>query len=311
MTSLAVTLGRLRLPNPILVASGTFGYAKDMAGVFSPDTRYDLAALGGIVPKTITKIPRAGNAPPRTCETAAGLLNAIGLDNDGLDEFIAEKMPYLRTVGAPIIVSIAGRSAEEYAEMASELAEVEGVAALELNISCPNVAHGTDFGKNAAACEKLVAGVRRACPGLPLVTKLTPNVGDVTEIARAAKEGGTDAVSLINTVLGMAIDWRTRRPKLGNGMGGLSGPAIKPIAVRMVYQVSQAVPTLPIIGIGGIETVDDCLEFLVAGAAAIQIGTANFYRPTAAMEILSQLPQTLASAGVSSVGEMVGTVKSC
>lgn len=309
MTSLAVNLGRLRLPNPILVASGTFGYAKDMAGVFSPDMKYDLSALGGIVPKTITKMPRPGNAPPRTCETSAGLLNAIGLDNDGLAEFITGKMPYLRTVGSPIIVSIAGRSAEEYAEMAAELAGVEGVAALELNVSCPNVAHGTDFGKNAAECEKLVAGVRRACPDLPLVTKLTPNVGDITEIARAAQQGGTDAVSLINTVLGMAINWRTRRPRLGNGMGGLSGPAIKPIAVRMVYQVSQAVPTLPIIGIGGIETLDDCLEFLVAGATAIQIGTANFYRPTAAMEILAQLPAALTSAGVTTVGELVATVK--
>ncbi len=309
MTSLAVTLGRLRLPNPILVASGTFGYARDMAGVFSPEGKYDLAALGGIVPKTITKMPRTGNAPPRTCETPAGLLNAIGLDNDGLAEFVAQKMPYLRTVTAPIIVSIAGRSAEEYAEMAAELASVDGVAALELNVSCPNVAHGTDFGKNATACESLVAGVRKACGELPIITKLTPNVGDVTEIAHAAQQGGTDAVALINTVLGMAIDWRTRRPKLGNGMGGLSGPAIRPIAVRMVYQVSQALPTLPIIGIGGIETVDDCLEFFVAGATAVQIGTANFYRPTAAMEILAALPAALVSAGAASVTDLVATVK--
>ena len=307
MTSLPVSLGRLRLPNPILVASGTFGYAKDVSEVFSPEGKFDLAKLGGIIPKTITKMPRQGNSPPRTCETAAGLLNAIGLDNDGISEFISGKMPYLRTVGAPIIVSIAGRSAEEYAEMAAELAEVPGVAALEVNVSCPNVAHGTDFGQNALACEKLIAGVRHVCGQTPLVTKLTPNVGDITEIARAAEQGGTDAVSLINTVLGMAIDWRTRKPRLGNGMGGLSGPAIKPIAVRMVYQVSSATQ-IPIIGIGGIETVDDCMEFFVAGASAVQIGTANFYRPTAAMEILNDLPRVMAENGIGVISEIVGTV---
>ena len=305
--NLTVSLGRLHLPNPIMVASGTFGYAKDVSEVFSPAVGMDLAKLGGIIPKTITKMPRPGNAPPRTCETAAGMLNAIGLDNDGLAEFVAQKIPYLREVGSPIIVSIAGRSAEEYAEMAAVLADVPGVAGLELNVSCPNVAHGTDFGKNASACESLVTGVRKACGELPLVVKLTPNVGDVTEIARAAQEGGADAVSLINTVLGMAIDWRTRKPRLGNGFGGLSGPAIKPIALRMVYQVFRAVQ-IPIIGIGGIETIDDCMEFFLAGASAVQVGTANFYRPTAVMEILSALPAALAEAGVRDVREIVGEV---
>ncbi|MDO4550170.1 MAG: dihydroorotate dehydrogenase [Planctomycetia bacterium] len=308
MCSLAVSLGRLHLENPVLVASGTFGYAKDVSELFNSSGKFCLGTLGGIIPKTITRLPRDGNLPPRTCETSAGLLNAIGLDNDGLEEFIAEKMPYLCSIGAPIIVSIAGRTAEEYAEMAEVLAEVPGVAALELNISCPNVAHGTDFGKNALACENLVSGVRRAAKEVPIITKLTPNVGDITEIARAAEAGGTDAVSLINTVLGLAVNWRTRTPRLGNGMGGLSGPAVKPIALRMVYQVSRAVK-IPIIGVGGIETVEDCMEFFVAGASAIQVGTANFYRPTAAMEILNALPHALTEAGVSAFTELVGTLR--
>ncbi|MDO4584950.1 MAG: dihydroorotate dehydrogenase [Planctomycetia bacterium] len=287
-----VALGRLRLPNPILTASGTFGYAKNVSELESERGHFALKNLGGILPKTITRLPRKGNPPPRTCETAAGMLNAIGLDNDGIEEFVSQKMPYLRSIGCPIIVSIAGRTVEEYAEMAVMLQDVPGVAALELNISCPNVAHGTDFGKNPQECEKLVSGVREKCD-LPLITKLTPNVSDITIMARAAENGGSDAVSLINTVLGMAIDWRRCQPRLGNGMGGLSGPAIKPIALRMVFQVAQAV-RIPIVGIGGIETIDDCMEFFVAGASAVQIGTANFYRPTAAADILAALPEAIA-----------------
>ena len=303
-TSLAVSIGSLKLENPILVASGTFGYAKDAAGLNSELGPFPLARLGGILPKTITKLPRPGNQPPRTCETTAGLLNAIGLDNDGLEEFIAKKMPYLRSIGTKIIVSIAGRTAEEYAEMAAALTDVEGVDALELNISCPNVAHGTDFGKNPAECERLVAGVRKATT-LPFFTKLTPNVGDITVCARAAEQGGTDAVSLINTVLGMAIDWKKCAPRLGNGMGGLSGPAIKPIALRMVYQTAQAVKC-PIVGIGGIETIDDVMEFLVAGATAVEIGTANFYQPTCTQKILAALPDAVAYFGVNDVREIIG-----
>lgn len=302
--SLAVSIGSLKLANPILVASGTFGYAKDAAGLNSELGAFSLANLGGILPKTITKLPRQGNAPPRTCETTGGLLNAIGLDNDGLEEFIVKKMPYLRSIGTKIVVSVAGRNAEEYAEMAARLSDVEGVDALELNISCPNVAHGTDFGKNPAECERLVAGVRRATQ-LPFFTKLTPNVGDITVVARAAEQGGSDAVSLINTVLGMAIDWKKCQPRLGNGMGGLSGPAIKPIALRMVYQTAKAVK-IPIVGIGGIETVDDVMEFLVAGASAVEIGTANFYSPTCTQKILEALPAAIAHFQTKDIRDVIG-----
>lgn len=302
--SLSVSIGSLHLENPILVASGTFGYAKDVSRLVSDSGPFSLARLGGILPKTITKLPRAGNQPPRTCETTAGLLNAIGLDNDGLEEFIAQKLPYLRSIGTKIIVSIAGRSAEEYAEMATALTDVEGVDALELNISCPNVAHGTDFGKNPAECERLVAGVRRATT-LPFFTKLTPNVGDITVIARAAEQGGTDAVSLINTVLGMAVDWKKCTPRLGNGMGGMSGPAVKPIALRMVYQTAKAV-SVPIVGIGGIETVDDVMEFLVAGASAVQIGTANFFNPTCTQKILEALPEAVSYFKTTDIHDVIG-----
>lgn len=284
-----------------MVASGTFGYAREMQNLV--DTR----RLGGILPKTITQEPRPGNAPPRTVETVAGLLNSIGLDNDGLDAFIDEKMPMLAAIGSPIVVSIAGRQPEEYVEMAQRLATVEGVAALELNISCPNVTGGIDYGTNPQSCRSLIAGVRAAC-SLPILAKLTPNVTDITAIARAAAEGGADGVSMINTCLGMAIDWRRRKPRLGNVMGGLSGPAIKPIALRMVYQVARAV-TIPIVGIGGIETIDDAMEFFVAGASAVQVGTASFYRPQASIEILDALPDALRELGAKSVREIVGTIK--
>ncbi|HMO85251.1 MAG TPA: dihydroorotate dehydrogenase, partial [Lacipirellulaceae bacterium] len=241
---LRVSLGRLELPNPVLVASGTFGYAREMAGLV------DLARLGGILPKTVTQQPRVGNAPWRTIETPAGMLNSIGLDNDGIDAFIAHHMPYLASVGAPIIVSIAGRTADEFVAMAAQLDGVAGVAAIELNISCPNVSGGVDFGATPATCEALVAGCRQAC-SRPLLAKLTPNVTSVAEIARAAEAGGADAISLINTCLGMAVDWRRRRPMLGNVLGGLSGPAIKPIALRCVFQAAQAVRT-PLVGVGGV-----------------------------------------------------------
>jgi dihydroorotate dehydrogenase (NAD+) catalytic subunit len=301
-------LGRLALPNPVCVASGTFGYAREMAGLV------DLSRLGGIVPKTVTRQPRAGNAPWRTVETPAGMLNSIGLDNDGIDAFIAHHLPYLASVGAPIIVSIAGRTAEEFVEMAAQLGAAAasspniacGLAAVELNISCPNVSGGVDFGTNAATCEALVAGCRTACP-LPIIAKLTPNVTSVAEIAKGAEAGGADAISLINTCLGMAIDWRRRRPLLGNVLGGLSGPAIKPIALRCVYQVARAVRT-PLIGVGGIATVDDCMEFLVAGASAVQLGTVNFYNPTAAMAVLDALPAVIASLGAARVADVVGTL---
>jgi dihydroorotate dehydrogenase (NAD+) catalytic subunit len=298
--NLSVQLGRLRLPNPILVASGTFGYAREMQGFV------DLSRLGGILPKTITQEPRPGNAPWRTIETAAGMLNSIGLDNDGIEAFIAHHLPYLGTLGVPIIVSIAGRSHEEFVQMTARLNHLPGVSAIELNISCPNVSGGVDFGTDAAMCERLVADCRAATIA-PIIAKLTPNVTSIPTMAKAAAAGGADAISLINTCLGMAIDWRRRRPMLGNVMGGLSGPAIKPIALRAVYQAAQAVET-PIIGIGGIATIDDVMEFFVAGASAVQLGTVNFYNPKASMEVLDALPGALATAGVNCVADVVGSL---
>ena len=298
---LSVSLGRLSLANPILTASGTFGYAREMAGIV------DLTRLGGILPKTITRQPRPGNAPWRTVETSAGLLNAIGLDNDGIDYFLETHWPYLRSIGTPIIVSIAGKSREDFIYLAERMNEAEGLAALELNISCPNVAGGVDFGTDASLCYDVVSSVRNTI-NVPLLTKLTPNVTSIASIAKAAKEAGTDAVSCINTVLGMAIDWRRQRPLLANKVGGLSGPAIKPIALRCVYQVASQVD-IPIVGVGGIATIDDVMEFFVVGASAIQIGTANYYDPTVSVRLLDELPSAIASLGAHSLHEIVGTLK--
>jgi dihydroorotate dehydrogenase (NAD+) catalytic subunit len=298
---LEVQLGRLRLANPITVASGTFGYAREMAGFV------DLSRLGGILPKTITLNPRPGNPPPRTCETTGGMLNSIGLDNDGIEAFVERQLPYLASLKTAIIVSIAGKSQEEFVQMAARLESVPGIAALELNISCPNVSGGVDFGIDPKACEKVVAGVRSAS-SFPILAKLTPNITNIVEIARAAETGGADAISLINTCLAMAVNWRKRRPILGKVLGGLSGPAIKPIALRMVYQVARAV-RIPLMGIGGIATIDDVMEFLVTGATAVQIGTANFYNPTVSMQILDALPAALTELGASSVDKVVGTLK--
>jgi dihydroorotate dehydrogenase (NAD+) catalytic subunit len=297
---LSVRLGQLVLKNPVLVASGTFGYAREMVGLV------DLARLGGILPKTITASPRAGNPPPRTCETAAGLLNSIGLDNDGIDAFIDKTLPYLANLGAPIVVSIAGKTHQEFVDMAARLDGLPGVDAIELNISCPNVTGGADFGTDGRACESVVSGVRKVC-NVPILAKLTPNVTDIVPIAVAAEAGGADALSLVNTCLGMAINWRKRRSMLGRLMGGLSGPAIKPIALRLVYQARQKVK-IPIVGIGGIATVDDAMDFFVVGATAIQVGTASFYNPSAAIQILDALPSALEQLHAKSVAEVVGTL---
>ncbi len=283
------------------MASGTFGYAREMAPLV------DLSRLGGILPKTITKEPRAGNAPWRTVETASGMLNSIGLDNDGIDAFIAHHLPYLAGLPTAIVVSIAGRTHEEFVEMAAQLSDHDGVDAVELNISCPNVSGGVDFGTDGPMCRRLVADCRAACRH-PLLAKLTPNVTSIAQMATAAAEGGADAISLINTCLGMAVDWRGRRPLLGNVLGGLSGPAIKPIALRAVYQAAQATE-VPIVGIGGIAEIDDVMEFLVAGASAVQLGTVNFYNPTASMTILDALPGALAELGASCVKDVVGSLK--
>jgi dihydroorotate dehydrogenase (NAD+) catalytic subunit len=301
MPDLAVTLGRLHLRNPILVASGTFGYAREMAGVV------DFARLGGIVPKTVTRQPRIGNPPPRTVETPSGMLNAIGLDNDGIDHFIAHHLPYLRTLPTAIIANIAGKNEAEFTEMAAQIGRETGLAALELNLSCPNVAGGVDFATDPEVTRFVVGGVRDVCP-LPLIAKLTPNVTDIVPIARAAAEAGADAVSLVNTFVGMAVDWKRRRPVLGNVTGGLSGPAIKPLALRLAWQVARSVG-VPVIGIGGIATIDDVMEFLVAGASAVQLGTVNFYDPTAAQRIAEEVPAALAQLGAASVREVVGTLR--
>jgi dihydroorotate dehydrogenase (NAD+) catalytic subunit len=302
MSDLSVTLGRLRLPNPILVASGTFGYAREMAGVV------DFARLGGIIPKTVTRQPRVGNPPPRTVETPSGMLNAIGLDNDGIEHFLRHHLPYLRTLPAPVIGNIAGKNEAEFVEMAAMLGGDCGLAAVELNLSCPNVSGGVDFATDPEVTRRVVSGVRSVCP-LPVIAKLTPNVTDVVPVARAAADAGADAVSLVNTFVGMAIDWKRRRPILGNVTGGLSGPAIKPLALRLVWRVAQHVK-VPVIGIGGIATIDDVMEFLVAGASAVQLGTVNFYDPTAAPRVAGQLPDALAQLGAASVAEVVGTLRS-
>jgi dihydroorotate dehydrogenase (NAD+) catalytic subunit len=297
---LSVSLGRLRLPNPILVASGTFGYGREMVGFV------DLRRLGGIVPKTITPLPRQGNVPWRTVETAAGLLNSIGLDNDGVDAFLSKQLPWLLGCGAPVIVSIAGANAEEFVALAARLDGVAGIAALELNVSCPNVSHGVDLGTDAEACRRVVAGVRAATQ-LPVVAKLTPNVASIATIAQAAADGGADAVTLINTCQGMAVDWRRRRPLLGNVVGGLSGPAIKPIALRCVHQVRQAV-SIPVIGVGGIMTIDDCMEFFVTGASAVQVGTASFAEPVVSTRLLDALPAAITELGAARLADVIGTL---
>ncbi len=295
---LSVRLGRLALRNPVLVASGTFGYVREMTPFVAVDR------LGGVVPKTVTFRPRAGNPTPRTVETASGMLNAIGLDNDGIDHFRAEHLPYLRTLDTAVIANIAGEDEDQFVAMCDVLAEESSLAAIELNISCPNVSHGLDLGVDPNAVLRVVRRCREVCPH-PIIAKLTPNVTDIVAIARAAAEAGADAVSLINTFRGMAIDWRKRRPILANDVGGLSGPAIKPLALAMVWAVHRALPDLPIIGIGGITSIDDLMEFLVAGASAVQVGTATFFDPGASGRLIDELPVALKGRPVR---EVVGTL---
>lgn len=296
---LSVVLGRLSLPNPVLVASGTFGYAREMAPFA------DLSKLGGIIPKTVTPHMRPGNPPPRTIETSSGMLNSIGLDNDGIDYFCESHLPYLLGLGTSVIANIAAKTNDEFAAMAQKL-EAFDLAGIELNISCPNVSGGVDFGTDPKLCQSVVETVRSNSRH-PIIAKLTPNVTDVRPIAQAAADGGADAVSLVNTFQGMAVNWRKRRPILGNNVGGLSGPAIKPLALRIVWQVAQAVK-FPIIGVGGIQTVDDVMEFLVAGASAVQIGTANFYKPAFAANVVNGIVDALSEAGAGSIREVIGTL---
>lgn len=301
MPRLDVSLNRLHLKNPILVASGTFGYAREMVAYA------DFAKLGGIIPKTVTPLPRPGNPPPRTVETSSGLLNSIGLDNDGIDAFIGKHLDGLLGMGTSIIANIAGKNTTEFVQMAKKLDAYPQLAGLELNISCPNVSGGVDYGTNPKMTAEVVSAVRNACQ-LPVIAKLTPNVTSVVEIAQAASEAGADALSLVNTFQGLVVNWRKRKPVLGNGIGGLSGPAIKPLALRIVWQVAQVVKT-PIIGIGGIQSIDDVMDFLICGASAVQIGTANFYNPTLATSLVDQLEAILVEEGCESVSDLVRTIQ--
>ncbi|MDO8446646.1 MAG: dihydroorotate dehydrogenase [Deltaproteobacteria bacterium] len=293
-----VTIAGLKLKNPVMVASGTFGYGEE----YSP--YIDLNRLGAIVTKGLSIKPKMGNPTPRIIETPSGMLNAIGLQNVGIDAFVKDKLPFVRQFDVPVIANFFGNTLEEYGEAARKLSDCDGVHALEVNISCPNVKEGgIVFGIDPKAAASVISLVRKSTK-LPVIAKLSPNVTDITVMARAVEDAGADAVSLINTLTGMAIDVRTRRPRLANITGGLSGPAIRPVAVRMVWQVANAVK-LPIIGIGGIMTADDALEFIIAGATAVQVGTANFVNPTATMEIIDGLEKYLIDNHIADIKELV------
>lgn len=298
---LSVDIGPLHLANPVMTASGTAGLGLEM------EPFWDLSAAGAVVVKTITKLPRKGNPMPRLAETPAGLLNSIGLPNKGIDDFIARVLPQLAGKAGCLVVNLAGGCTDEFAELASQLDGLPGIDALELNISCPNVEGGNlPFARDPRVVARLVSEVRKVT-ALPLITKLSPNVTDVAEIARAACDGGTDAVSLINTILGMSLDWRTGKPGLGTVIGGLSGPAIKPIALRMCFEVVRAVE-IPVIGIGGIMGVDDALEFLAVGCSAVQVGTAHYRSPDVVPRIVADMAEALAGAGRSRVRDVIGTL---
>jgi len=302
MADLRVDLGFLRLRNPVLTASGTYGYGTE----FIP--YMDLSTIGGIVVKGLYYGPREGNPPPRLVETASGLINAIGLQGVGVEHFTADVLPELRKFDTAVIVNVCGASDNEYFRVIEFLDRQDGIAAYELNISCPNVEqNGACPAMNPQATRAIVAEAKHRSRR-PLIAKLSPNVKDIAEIARAAEDGGADGISLINTLLAMAVDLETRRPKLGNVFGGLSGPAIKPIALRMTYQVAQAVK-IPIIGLGGIMTGRDALEFMMVGARAVQVGTANFIDPAAAARIAGEMGEFCDAHGLAHVTEIVGTLK--
>jgi dihydroorotate dehydrogenase (NAD+) catalytic subunit len=302
MTDLTTNFAGIELRNPVLLASGTCGYGEELVPFL------ELSRLGGIVTKTITPAPRAGNVPPRIVETAAGMLNSIGLQNPGLERFVGDMWPYLALLDTRVIVNIAAPTADLHGEMAARLEDVEGIAGIEVNISSPNMKDGGMlFGCSPTASRRVIAAVR-AATSRPVIAKLTPNVTDIVAIARAVVDGGADGISMINTLLGMAVDWRARRPVLGNVTGGLSGPAIKPVALALLWKVSQAVD-VPIMGMGGIATAEDALEFLVAGAAAVQVGTSTFVEPGAAADIVAGIESRCDEAGIARVEELVGTLR--
>jgi len=296
---LGVQLGPLKLRNPVMVASGTFGYGQEYAD-FAPAER-----LGALVVKGISLQPRAGNPPPRLVETAAGMINAIGLENVGVEAFIATKLPRLAALEVPVVVNIFGHGTDEYAALAARLDGVPGIAAIEINISCPNVKQGgLQFGSDPAMAAAVVRAVR-AATRLPIITKLTPNVTRIGDLAAAVEQAGTDLVSCINTVTAMAVDVFSRRPKLANVVGGLSGPAIKPIALRCVHEVAAAV-SCPVIGIGGIANAIDALEFLLVGARAVQVGTANFTNPAVTLEIIDGIERFMRHQGLTTLEDFIG-----
>ncbi|HHY65423.1 MAG TPA: dihydroorotate dehydrogenase [Clostridiaceae bacterium] len=296
--NLEVNIAGLKLKNPVIAASGCFSFGREYSRFF------DLNRLGGIAVKALTRQPKKGNPPPRIAETPSGILNSVGLQNPGVQVFIEKEIPFLRNYDTAIIANVAGDTVEDYEYMAETLSNAD-VDAIELNLSCPNVKEGCmAFGSSAEGVFKVVSTVRKKA-SKPLIVKLTPNVTDITEIAKAAEAGGADSVSLINTLLGMAVDAKTRRPILGNVTGGLSGPAIKPIALRMVYQVSKAVK-IPVIGMGGISNGTDAVEFLLAGASAVMLGTAGFANPMAWIETIDGIEKYMIENKVKSVTELVG-----
>ncbi|HAJ33648.1 MAG TPA: dihydroorotate dehydrogenase [Candidatus Atribacteria bacterium] len=303
--NLEVEIAGIKLKNPVLTASGTFGYGQE----YTPFI--DLNRLGAVILKGITLKPKRGNPPPRVIETPSGMLNAIGLQNVGVEVLIKEKLPYLKKFNTPVIINISGDTIEEYVELARRLGEVSkemGVAGLEINISCPNVKKGgMAWGTDAKTTYKIVSSIRKTTT-LPLIVKLTPNLTNIKIIAQAAEEAGADAVSLINTLVGMAVDIDSRKPKLANISGGLSGPAVKPVALWLVWQVFQTIK-IPIIGIGGIIKVEDALEFIIAGARAIEIGTANFVNPKVTIEIIEGIEKYLIEKNIKDINKLVGSMK--
>ncbi len=300
--TLAVEIGGIKLKNPVMVAAGTFGYGKEYAPLVN------IRHLGAIITKGISLRPHKGNRPPRIVETTGGILNSIGLENVGLEVFLKEKLPYLQRFGVPVIVNLFGNSLKEYSKLARRLNDIPGISGLEANISCPNIRKGgLSFGRDPKMAAKLVRKVRKSTT-LPLMVKFSPNVTDITSIAQSVADSGADSISLINTLTGMAIDILNKTPKLGGVTGGLSGPCIKPIAIHLVWRVAQRVK-IPVIGIGGIVTASDALEFIIAGARAVQVGTANFLSPVTCQEIVKGIKDYLKENKISDINELVGSLR--
>ena len=298
---LEVKLGKLKLKNPIILASGTAGYGEELSKF------YDLSKLGGIMVKGLTLEPREGNPPPRIAETPAGMLNAIGLQNVGVEKYLSEKLPFLRKHDLAVIANINGNSIEDYVNLTKKITEGKGADAFEVNLSCPNVKEGgIHFGTNPKMVEEVTKAVKSST-GIPIFVKLTPNVTDITGIAKAAEKGGADGLSLINTLLGMAVDWKKKKPKISNVFAGLSGPAIKPVALRCIYQVSHST-SLPIIGMGGITCWEDVVEFMLVGSGAVAIGTTNFVNPLAPIEIINGLEKYCKEENLKNISQITGKI---